>query len=64
MKNKNPITKLLIYITIPETKWRLLSWFSGVDGVKEKKKGSEGSVIGKIKMKGQRSKAMHQRWGF
>jgi hypothetical protein len=42
-----------------------LSWFIGVDGVKEKKKkGSEGTVIGKIKMKGKRSKAMQQRWGF
>jgi len=30
----------------------------------ENKKGSEGTVIGKIKMKGRRSKAMQQKWGF
>jgi hypothetical protein len=41
-----------------------LSWFNGVDGVKEKKKKGKLTVIGKIKMKGKRSKAMQQRWGF
>jgi hypothetical protein len=34
-KNKNSITKLLI-IQHLKTKWRLLSWFNDVDGVKEK----------------------------